>query len=215
MAYTLLGIPLEYAPEKDCLREGFEIFKQRHAKHLYQQHPLRILTGLGAQFWREHLEQREQDESDQVDNPEPDEPQIEGDSHSWHPEDVARAIEGVIRRAAHLIRRSRWLCILSESTLAWASLSSGNGHKRVLHFNKGEVVISEFLNVEKRAPVPGGHATPSQQRRQNIDLNTYDRLRVATTELRRLVSEGRPVELRLRPTTILGNLELQKALRWV
>jgi DNA polymerase-3 subunit epsilon len=215
MAYTLLGIPLEHAPEKDCLRKGFEIFKQRHEKRLHQQHPLRILTGLGAQLWREHLERREQDESEQTENLESDESQAEDDSHIWHPEDVARAIEGVIRRAAHLIRRSRWLCILSESTLAWTPPSAGDGHKRVLHFSKGAVVRSELINAEKKAPVPGGHATPSQRRRQNIDLNTYDRLRVVTTELRRLVSEGRPVELCLGPTAILGNHQLEKALRWV
>ncbi len=215
MAYTLLGIPLEYAPEEDCLREGFEIFKHRHERRLHQKLPLRILTELGARLWREHLERREQDETEQAETPNSDESQAEDNSHIWHPEDVARTIEGVIRRAAHLIRRSRWLCILSESTLAWAPPSAGDGHKRVLLFYQGAVVCSKIINVEQRAPVPEGHATPFHQRRQNIDLNTYDRLRVVTTELRRLVSEGRPVEICLRPTTILGNHQLEKALRWV
>jgi hypothetical protein len=44
---------------------------------------------------------------------------------------------------------------------------------------------------------------------------TYDRLRVLTTELRRLLSENRSVELSLRPTVILRNEELKKALQWV
>jgi DNA polymerase-3 subunit epsilon len=215
MAYTLLGIPLEYAPEADCLRKGFEIFKQRHARRLHRKHPLRILTELGARLWREHLERREQDAVEQAGNPESDESQTEDDRNIWHPEDVARAIEGVIRRAAHLIRRARWLCILSESTLAWTPSSAGDDQKRVLHFNRGAVVCSKIINVEKRTPVPEGHAIPSQQRRQNIDLNSYDRLRVVTTELRRLVSEGRPVEICLGPTAILGNHQLERALRWV
>ena len=216
-AYTLLGIPLEHTPQIECLREGLEIFKQHHGQWLHQSHPLRILTGLGAKLWREYLERREQDESEQTENSESesDEALTEDDGHIWYPEDVARAFEGVIRRAAHLIRRSRWLCMISESTLAWTPPSAGHARKRLLHFKKGAVVRSEMLNSHKRTPAPGGHGIPPQHRRQNIDLNTYDRLRVVTTELRRLISEGRPVELCLGPNVIMGNHQLEKALRWV
>jgi hypothetical protein len=44
---------------------------------------------------------------------------------------------------------------------------------------------------------------------------TYDRLRILTTELRRLISENRNIELRLGPMVTLGYEELKKALRWV
>jgi hypothetical protein len=49
----------------------------------------------------------------------------------------------------------------------------------------------------------------------SINLKTYDRLRVVTTELRRLVAEGRDVELRLSPKVTLKRQEVVKALRWV
>jgi hypothetical protein len=48
-----------------------------------------------------------------------------------------------------------------------------------------------------------------------MNLTTYDRLRVVTTELRRLVSEGRVVELRLGPGVTLSRQEIIKVLRWV
>jgi DNA polymerase-3 subunit epsilon len=213
--YALLGIPMSHRPEEICLREGFEIFQQRHARWLLQGQPLRILTGLGAVLWREHLERREQDRTEQAEISESIESQSETDNPVWYPEDVARAIEGVIRQAAYLIRRSRWLCLISESTLAWSPSSAGEGHKRVLYLNEGAVVRCEYLDIQKMTPVPAGHATPPRQRRRNIDLTTYDRLRVVTTELRRLVSETRRIELRLGPAAMMGNQELERALRWV
>ena len=56
IADTLLGIPVEYAPEKECLLEGLNQFKRRHYGVLQHGHPLKIMTGLGAMLWRERLE---------------------------------------------------------------------------------------------------------------------------------------------------------------
>jgi len=215
IAYTLLGVPLEYAPAADVLAEGLDIFKQRHLKILHQGHALRILTGLGARIWREHLERGERAETGEDPSDETDEQQNEDDRPEWYPEDVAHTIEGVISRAAYLIRRSRWMSMLSESTLAWASPSAGDRHKIVLYFKKGAVVQRQNQTADQQTPMPAGHARPFHARRQNIDLFTYDRLRVVTTELRRLISEGRPSELRLGPSAILHNHELAKVLRWV
>ena len=215
IADTLLGIPLEYAPEKDCLREGVEIFRQRHDGVLQQGHPFRILTGLGARLWREHLERLELDATEESDTDETEAPQAEDDRQVWTPEDVAHLIESVIRRAAHLIRRSRWFCMLSEASLAWTSAASGEHDKILLSLKKGAVVQRGKLGVDQKTPVPSDYASPIDRRKQSIDLMTYDRLRVLTTELRRLVAEGRDIELRLRPTAKLGNPELKKVLRWV
>jgi len=134
---------------------------------------------------------------------------------SGPPEDVAHLIEGVIRRAAHLIRRTRWFCILSESSLAWTSPAGGDHGKILLSLKKGAVAYREKLGIGQKVPVPQDYASPPCLRKQDIDLMTYDRLRVLTTELRRLVAEGRNVELRLRPSAKLGNSELEKVLRWV
>jgi len=64
-------------------------------------------------------------------------------------------------------------------------------------------------------PIPTHFDRPFHRRQKNLNLITYDRLRVLTTELRRLVSENRRIKLCLGPTVFLGNDELKKALRWV
>ena len=52
-------------------------------------------------------------------------------------------------------------------------------------------------------------------RQKNFDLPTYDRMRVVTTEMRRILSEGRQMKLYLKPNVVLGREELSKALQWV
>lgn len=215
IADTLLGIPSEFTPEKDCLHDGVEIFRQRHCGVLQRGHPFRILTGLGARLWHEHFKRQELEATEESDTAETEAPQTENNPQVWAPEDVANLIESVIRRAAHLIRRSRWFCMLSEASLAWTSPAAGEHDKILLSLKNGGVVHREKLGVDEATPVPSGHATPADLRKQNIDLMTYDRLRVLTTELRRLVAEDRNIELRLRPRAMLGNLELKKVLRWV
>jgi hypothetical protein len=216
IADTLLGIPSEFAPEQDCLQAGIEVFRQRHHDVLHRGDPFRALTALGAQFWREHLERQELDAAvEAVDPEESESAQDEDGQHAWTPEDVSHVIEGVIRRAAHLIRRSRWFCILSEASLVWTLPAAGDHAKILLGLNKGAIANRRKLEIDQEVPVPPGYAVPADRRKQNIDLMTYDRLRVLTTELRRLVSEDRNIELCLRPRVILRNPELRKVLEWV
>jgi DNA polymerase-3 subunit epsilon len=215
IAGTLLGVPAEYAPEKECLLEGLEIFRNRHDDVLQQGRPLQIITGLGAVLWRERLEQQALeaelgDDSDETEAQHPD-----AGEHVWTPEDVAGVIESFIRRAAHLIRRSRWFCLLSEASLAWSSPPAGDQDRILISLEAGAVAGRENLKVDETVPVPSNYASSANRRKQNIDLITYDRLRVLTTELRRLVAEDRDIELRLRPTAMLGNPELKRVLRWV
>ena len=195
--------------------EGLSTFRHRHHGVLQHNHPLKIISGLGAMLWRERLEQQEleaeqEDDSDETEAQHPDE-----EEHIWTPDEVADVIESFIRRAAHLIRRSRWFCILSEASLVWASPLAGDQDRILINLEAGAVARRETLSVDQKVPVPSNYACPAIRRKQNIDLITYDRLRVLTTELRRLVAEERQIELRLRPTATLGSPELKRVLRWV
>ncbi len=215
IADTLLGLPAEYAPEKECLLEGLEVFRHRHYGVLRQGRPLQIITGLGAMLWRERNEQQELEAEQEVDLDETKAQRPDEEEHDWTPEEVADGIESFIRRAAHLIRRSRWFCILSEASLAWTSPVAGEHNKMLMNLNAGAVAHRGKLRIDEKTPIPSGHMISIERRKQNIDLLTYDRLRVLTTELRRLVAEDRKIELRLRPTAMLGNPELKRVLRWV
>ena len=82
-------------------------------------------------------------------------------------------------------------------------------------FDKGTVLEQGKIAMTVDIPPPPGYAKTFRERQSNIDLTTYDRMRVVTTDLRRIVSEGRDIELRLGPKVSLKRQELVKALKWV
>jgi DNA polymerase-3 subunit epsilon len=216
---NLLGLAPEYAPDIACLKEGLEIFREDHRDLFTNQSPLRLMTGLGTRLWRLRMEAAEAAESagDDPNDNDDDEVQTDdtGDDHVWTPEAVARYLDHMVMHSAHLIRRARWFCLLSESSLAWDSVNPSKNLKSLVVFKNGSVFKRDDLKTAERLPVPPGYDKSFARRQEQVSLMTYDRLRILTTELRRLVSEKRNIELRLGPTATLGSDELKKALRWV
>jgi DNA polymerase-3 subunit epsilon len=213
---TLMGLSPEYAPDITCLKEGFDIFREDHRDPLKNQSPLRLLTGLGATLWRRRMEAAEAAEENTSDND--DDELLQKDSNDtrvWTPGSVARSIEHMVLHSAHLIRRARWFCLLSESSLAWETAGRPGQLKNLIVLESGAVIKRDALPAAERVPVPPRFDRSFHGRQKHLSLMTYDRLRVLTTELRRLISEDRPVELSLRPTVTLGNEQLEQALRWV
>ena len=216
---AVLALPPDYAPEIDCLQEGFKMFRERYGRRLRHQSALRFLTALGAQLWRERLESNavaEMVEETENENSGVDTEKEESDKeHIWTPETVEHAIKNMLLHSAHLIRRARWFCLLSESSLAWTSVDHPDNLKSLVVFENGSVLNRNIIKTAEKISIPPGRAKSFRSRQKNIDLITYDRLRVLTTELRRLVSEGRYIELRLSPGVTLNRKEITKVLRWV
>ncbi len=52
-------------------------------------------------------------------------------------------------------------------------------------------------------------------RQQHFDIMTFDRMRIVTTELRRLNAEGRPMAVHLGKKPVLGNRALAGIIQWV
>ena len=219
IGYAVLAMPREYAPEIDCLKEGFEIFKDRYRSRLATQTPLRFLTALGAKLWQDRLEAVAVAKTDAAEQNAMDDlveqPEDSGDASAWTPESVADAIESMIRQSAHQIRRARWFCLLSDSALVWTSAGQSEHNQSLLAFKNGAVVTQGKSTDNVKPELVPGFANTFRTRQNNIDLVTYDRLRVITTEIRRILSEDRNMELHLGPQVTLGRLELLKALRWV
>jgi hypothetical protein len=126
---------------------------------------------------------------------------------------VKQALEETALRAAHAVRRARWLCRLSECSLAWAE--PGAERLRLLVIQGGAVAARVDLDPGTPVPVPPGHARTPTERRTAFDVATFDRLRVLTTELRVLVAGATHVELRLGLHARLSRGRLQAVLRWV
>ncbi len=217
--YSVLAFPPDSAPEINCLQEGFKMFREMYGRRLVNRSALRSLTALGAQLWRERLEtdavvemvEETENESSDVDT---DKKEIDKE-HIWTPEMVVHAIENMMLHSAHLIRRARWFCLLSESSLAWTSADHPENSKKLVVIADGSVVNRNWVKIAEEIPAPPGHAKSFRYRQLNFNLITYDRLRVLTTELRRLVSEGRDIELRLRPGVTLNRRGISNVLRWV
>ncbi len=216
---ALLNFPAEYAPQIDCMRQGFKIFSKNYGSRLAQQSALGFLTALGAMLWRERMNSAAL--ADMAAENETDNGDVESEQknsikeHVWTPEEVAHAIEKMIRHSAHLIRRARWFCLLSESSLAWSSADRRDNDKILVVFKNGSVLERKNLKAGEKTPIPLGYGKSFRTRQMSINLITYDRLRVVTTELRRLVAEGRNIELRLSPKVTLTRQEVMRALRWV
>jgi DNA polymerase-3 subunit epsilon len=219
IGYGILNVPETYAPQPECLAEGLALFRHNHLLRLKRSSPLIFLTGLGRDLWYARLKalentqtenEGETDEESQLD------PSSESEeAPSWTPEAVAHGIEKFAMRSALLIRRSRWLCLLSESSLAWAARDAKSQSKIVLLLANGAICDRQQLPLAQKTPVSSGYAKRMAQRQQMFDLTTYERLRVLTTEMRRLLAEGRQIEIRLNPKAVLSQKHLSRILPWV
>jgi hypothetical protein len=177
------------------------------------------LTALGHRLWRERLAAlaaaQTEDTEESVDEASVDSELEVDEAPSWSPEMVARGIEKFAMHSTLLIRRARWLCLLSESSLAWEARNTADRCKIVLRFENGMVAYREELPGQAEVPLPAGYVKGMANRQKIFDLTTYERLRVVTTELRRLVAAGRSVEIRLRPNATLSHRQLARVLPWV
>ena len=86
---------------------------------------------------------------------------------------------------------------------------------RLIVIENGEVVLSEAVDANATPPIPPGYRRPVAERREAFTLASFDRLRVLTTELKRLIAAGAPVALRLGVGPALDESRLASALWWV
>jgi hypothetical protein len=121
----------------------------------------------------------------------------------WTTERVFKALKRTIRMGSFQIRRSRWFCRLSESSLSWSKTNGAEKDQHVLIFENGITTIKR------------GHKKTFIQRQENFDIATYDRMRIVTTEMRRIIQEDRDIELSFHPGNTLNKEQLKKILKWV
>ncbi len=207
-----LGIPVEYAPDTDCIRDGFDTFMQKHMQQLNIDSIEPTIGVLGKEFWLRRLAEKNGTDSD-----ESYENDLESDEkvHVWTPESVSHALESNVRRGTHEIRRARWLVLLTESSLAWEETESSKYQRMLLVFEKGRVVHRRSIDTEEEIPVPPGYRKKFVERQRSFDLLTIDRMKVLTTEIRRVVSSGHWLNLRLRPTVVLDRNKLTMIFKWI
>jgi hypothetical protein len=123
------------------------------------------------------------------------------------------SLEWVALRAALARRRAIWLTRLFDSSLVWRE--SRDSCRRLIVIENGEVALSGSVDVNAPPPIPPGYRRPIAARREAFTVASFDRLRVLTTELKRLIAAGAPVALRLGAGAALDESRLASALWWV
>jgi len=113
--------------------------------------------------------------------------------------DLARVHRRLLRNLVQtglLLRRARWLCLLSDADVVYREADMERA--RVLVLSKCQVVergdldaVSSSYTLAVRRP------PPLLERKAAFDAAGYDRLRVLATELRRVQDEGGEVAIRL------------------
>jgi DNA polymerase-3 subunit epsilon len=198
----MLAIPERFAPSLDGCAAALDLFVAEHGAAC-RRGP-RALLALGTRLWRA---------ADHQEDPEAAEAAIE-EPPTITPADVAARLAEVAVRAAHAVRRARWLCQLADSAVVWSEPTCASA-ARLLVLEGGEVQHRADAALGQRPPVPPGAARSWRERRRTFTVATFDRLRVLTTELRRLTTEGCAVEVRFDEHHALSGDRLRRALGWI
>jgi DNA polymerase-3 subunit epsilon len=192
-----VGVPPRFAPDEDVFAAGWSELAARHFR-LPSRTPwgavVRATASLARLFELDALEPRDEEAPP-----------------GWDPTRVLRYLERTVLVGGQLLRRARWLVRLSESTL---EVRDGARLRRFVIEN-GDVVSSSdavdpVASLEHRAA-----ASTWRARQATFDGAKYDRLRVLTTELRRVLAEGGDVRIRFDRGPTLGTDAIARWLRFV
>jgi DNA polymerase-3 subunit epsilon len=108
------------------------------------------------------------------------------ETHAWDPARVARHVERALVQAYRSYRRAHWLGLLHDCDVAF--LEPGAARARLLKVRDGSVVATGDAPPD---PAPAERLRPIASRRAaRFDRAKYERLRVLTTELRRVARDG-------------------------
>ena len=123
------------------------------------------------------------------------------------------SLEWLALRTALARRRAIWLTRLFDSSVVWREPGDSSG--RLIVIEKGEVALSAAVDASAPPPIPPGYRRPVAARREAFTVASFDRLRVLTTELKRVIAAGAPVALRLGVGLALDESRLASALWWI
>jgi hypothetical protein len=102
---------------------------------------------------------------------------------------------------------------LFDSSVVWREPEESSA--RLIVIEKGEIASSAAVGAHAPPPIPPGYRRPVVERREAFTVASFDRLRVLTTELKRVIAAGAPVALRLGIGPALDESRLASALWWV
>jgi len=208
-----LGIPDIVNLDPDVCREGYRLFLRRSGLEVVHGDATASLLRLGAKLWRAALLQKARDTK--VGDEEENDADVR--VRDWTAEDAAGVFDGVVLHGARLLRRAHLLCQLTDCCILFQPQGASEECRRLLMLDRGEIARAEDVEASDLMlpPLPVGYSRGWRARQRVFGEATYDRLRVLTTELRRLLSEELKVTLRLGPRALLDERALKRRLTMV
>jgi DNA polymerase-3 subunit epsilon len=196
-----------WGPDAATFHAGFERLCATHRElSRLDLSPHDRLLRLGTRLWREGRRDRDVDDDQ-------DATETDRGVHAWTPELVQVSLEWLALRAALARRRALWLTRLVDASVVWRE--PGATRARLMVIERGEIVLSSDADPDGTPPLPRGHQRPVMARRELFTVACFDRLRVLTTELRRVVAAGAPAAVRFGIAPPLADVRLAAALWWV
>ncbi len=170
-----MGTPLAFAPPEAVFAEGWRAFGQRYWEGVSV--PIswpRLLTT--ARRLRQLHAERALDEGSEESPP--------TSERTWDAARVLRHLERSVLAGGVVLRRARFLTILADAVVHYEEA----GRARVLRIEDGDIVQrADGSSLSASVPRP---RRAWRIRQSTFDGARYDRLRVLTTELRRVLDEG-------------------------
>ena len=209
-----------WAPDVPVFAAGYARFRAAHPELDREDLDSRArLLRLGTRLWREGRRDRDVDLDDVVSGELP--------VTAWTPEVVRVALEWLVLRASLARRRARWLTRLVDAAIVWREPDLKRGLPplperrqppfcaRLLVLENGDIAGRDWVAPDAPPPVPAGHARLPAERQAAFTIARLDRLRVLTTELKRLAAAGAPVAVRFGTARPLAGRRLARVLAWV
>ncbi len=204
-----LGVNDERIPDLKFVRGGYELFVDRHNDLVRAAAPDDAFDQLARRLWME----RKKDRETGIDVSEDFALKSVGTS-GWTERSICHLLESTVMRAGHTIRRARWFLLLSEASIRWEEPVGNDVRIFLIVFEKGQVLYRR-TSCRDEIPFPPGCKRSLLERQRGFDLMTFDRMRVVTTELKKLLNENREVDVRLSPANRLDHTGLVNVLKWV
>ena len=196
-----------WGPDAATFHAGYERLCATHRELLrLDLSPHARLLRLGTRLWQEGRRDRDVDDDQ-------DAMEIDRGVSAWTPALVHVSLEWLALRAALARRRALWLTRLVDASVAWRE--PGAARARLIVIEGGEIVLSADADPDGSPPIPPGYQRPVMARRELFTVACFDRLRVLTTELKRLVAAGAPAAVRFGVAPALADARLAAALGWV
>jgi len=145
-------------------------------------------------------------------DPDADEEGAGAELRLWDSDRVVRHLERGVMHGYQLLQRARWLCLLYDSAVVFREPTAKQGRLILIHGGR----LVDARDLAPGEPVPRlAPAKPLAERPGTFDRNQYDRLRIVTSELKRVVRDGGTADVRVGGERWLRGSKLEALLLWV